>query len=123
MSMLEPSPAVPVDDPDARLGGHDDPVPETMLEAIHEEAEKVKPRLTRYEVQLQIASELDNDHPRMAWMPVGVAEASSARDAIRVVAQDDEMEIEAGDLLRAIPIRNITQVRLDVETTTKLRLS
>lgn len=122
MSMLEPSPAVPLDDPDARLGGHDDP-PETMLEAMHEEAEKVKPRLTRYEVQLQIEAELDNEHSRMTWMPIGVAEANSARDAIRVVAQDDEMEISAGDLLRAIPVRNITQVRLDVETTTKLRLS
>lgn len=118
--MLDPSPPVPLDDPDARLGGHDDPV---LLEQLHAEAEHVPPsKRTRYEVQVQLEAELEED-PRTSWLPIGVAYGSNARDAIRQVAGDEHTMCVAGDVLRAIPVRNITQMRLDVETKTKLRLS
>lgn len=108
----------PLYDPDARLGGHDDP---TLLESLHEEAEKVRPRRTRYEVQVRV--EDANDAPA-AWMPVRVIDASGARDALRQASTDGmEPVIHPGDRLRAIPLRNITELTLDVETTTRMRLS
>lgn len=112
-----------MEDPDARLGGHDDPV---LLEQLHADAELVVPIAgrTRYEVQVEVE---DPDDAPKAWMPVAVVEASGARAAMRMVAAgigaSNGYNVKPGDTLRAIPVHNITQLKLDVETTTRLRLS
>lgn len=106
----------PLYDPDARLGGNDT----TMLEALHEQAEEAKPSKgsTRYLIEEQLQSA--GDEPAI-WGAVERVDASSARDAIRRWARDHNPR--PGVTLRAIPVRNITQVQLDVETTTRFRLS
>lgn len=112
-------PEVPYEDVDQRPGGNDS---NTMLEQLHEAAEKlgVTKGRTGYEVSFQEYDEPEGG--RLAWVPVGVFQATSARDAIRQAFAADS-SFAPGDVLRAIPERNITALTLNVETTTRLRLS
>lgn len=103
------------EDTDQRLGGNDEPV---LLEKLHEQATQVAAvRGTTYEVQLRVTLEDDT----AAWLPLGVTPAGNARDAMR--AHSGSSLISPGDVLRATPVRNITELTLDIETTTRLRLS
>lgn len=106
-------PSVAPEDTDARLGGNDDPV---LLETLHADAEQVadESKRTWYEVQIIV-----NPDGPVAWRLLGQVRGSSARDAMRQLAD----QAQKGDVLRAIPVRNITQLTLDVETTTRMRLS
>lgn len=84
--------------------------------------EPKKKRTTRYEVQEQVAdpSGAVGPHP---FVSVGVVEAVSARAAIRDWYETNESDSAAPLVLRAIPVRNITQVTVGFKTSMQLTFS
>ncbi len=58
-----------------------------------------------------------------AWMPVAVVDATSAKGAIRewYEEHDDDHAPPVG--VRAVPVRNITQVTIEFKTTRQLTLT
>jgi|SRR3954469_13863426 hypothetical protein len=90
------------------------------FEHLPGDTDKKKSRKTRYEIAVQ--SEPADDKPAL-WENVAVVEASSADAAIRDWFNEGVHPFTTPIVLRAVPVRNITQRTVSVKTHTQLSFS
>lgn len=80
-----------------------------------------KSRTTRYEIQEGVAGATPEAPPM--WAPVAVVESASARGAIREWYETNESDSTTPLRMRAVPVRNITQLTIAFETHRQLTFS